>query len=88
MYKTTLTVHGMACSMCEAHINDAVRSAFYVKKVTSSRAKGTTEILTETPLSHEKLRQAISATGYVVLGISEEIVQKKPLFGFLRGRNN
>ena len=85
MVKTTVQVSGMTCGMCEAHINDAVRNAFYVKKVTSSR---TTEILTETPLSHEKLRQAISATGYVVLGISEEIVQKKPLFGFLRGRNS
>ena len=88
MIKTTVQVSGMTCGMCEAHINDAVRSAFYVKKVTSSRARGTTEILTETPLSHEKLRQAIGATGYVVLGIREEIVQKKPLFGFLRGRNN
>ena len=88
MTKTVLGIDGMVCPMCEAHINDAVRSAFYVKKVTSSRTKGTTEILTETPLSHEKLRQAISATGYVVLGISEEIVQKKPLFGFLRGRNS
>ena len=86
MIKTTVQVSGMTCGMCEAHIDDAVRSAFYVKKVTSSRAKGTTEILTETPLSHEKLRQAISATGYVVLGIREEIVQKKPLLGFLRKR--
>ncbi len=86
MIKTTVQVSGMTCGMCEAHINDAVRSAFYVKKVTSSRAKGTTEILTETPLSHEKLRQAIGATGYVVLGIREEIVQKKPLLGFLRKR--
>ena len=86
MIKTTVQVSGMTCGMCEVHINDAVRSAFYVKKVTSSRAKGATEILTETPLSHEKLRQVISATGYVVLGISEEIVQKKPLFGFLRKR--
>lgn len=88
MIKTTVQVSGMTCGMCEAHINDAVRSAFYVKKVTSSRVKGITEILTETPLSHEKLRQTISATGYVVMGIREEIVQKKPLFSFLRGRNS
>ena len=88
MIKTTVQVSGMTCGMCEAHINDAGCAALYVKKVTSSRARGATEIMTEPPLSHEKLRQAISATGYVVLGISEEIVQKKPLFGFLRGRNS
>ena len=27
MIQTTVEVGGMACSMCEAHINDAVRNA-------------------------------------------------------------
>ena len=35
MIKTTVKISGMACAMCEAHINDAVRGAFPVKKVTS-----------------------------------------------------
>lgn len=39
MYKITLDVDGMACGMCEAHVNDAVRKAFQVKKVTSSHSK-------------------------------------------------
>ena len=39
MIQTTVEVGGMACSMCEAHINDAVRSAFPVEKVSSSHAK-------------------------------------------------
>lgn len=30
--------------MCEAHMNDAIRKAFPVKKVTSSRRKGETVI--------------------------------------------
>ena len=30
MIRTTIKVSGMACSMCEAHINDAVRGAFPV----------------------------------------------------------
>lgn len=34
MIKMTLNVEGMACQMCEAHINDAVRRDFKVKKVT------------------------------------------------------
>ena len=33
MIKTTVKIDGMACSMCEAHINDAIRKAFPVKKV-------------------------------------------------------
>ena len=28
MIRTTVRVSGMACGMCEAHVNDAVRSAF------------------------------------------------------------
>ena len=35
MIQTTVEVGGMACSMCEAHINDAVRNAFPVDKVSS-----------------------------------------------------
>ena len=47
MMQTTVKVSGMACSMCESHINDAVRRAFPVKKVTSSHGKGETVILSE-----------------------------------------
>ena len=33
MVKTTLEIDGMACGMCETHVNDAVRKAFVVKKL-------------------------------------------------------
>ena len=39
MVKITVGVEGMQCGMCEAHVNDAVRKAFPVKKVTSSHTK-------------------------------------------------
>ncbi len=66
MIKTILEVDGMMCGMCEAHVNDSVRAAFpAVKKVTSSRAKKQTEILSEEPLDEQKLKDAISATGYI-----------------------
>ena len=58
MIKTTVTVEGMACGMCEAHINDAIRAAFPIKKVTSSRAKKETVILSETSLDHEAVKRA------------------------------
>ena len=40
MIQTTVKVSGMVCSMCEAHINDAIRAAFSVEKVSSSHSKG------------------------------------------------
>lgn len=42
MFQTTVEVDGMACSMCEAHINDTIRSEFPVEKVSSSHSKGRT----------------------------------------------
>lgn len=39
MIKISVGIEGMACGMCEAHINNAVRQAFSVKKVTSSHIK-------------------------------------------------
>ena len=48
MYQITLNIDGMMCGMCESHINDAVRNAFPVKKVTSSHSRGETVILSET----------------------------------------
>ena len=50
MIQTTIKVSGMACSMCEAHINDAIRGAFPVEKVTSSHSRGETVILSQAPL--------------------------------------
>ena len=45
MYKYTLGVDKMACSMCEAHVNDTIRQKFNVKKVNSSHTKKETVIL-------------------------------------------
>ena len=45
MQKITLKIDGMMCGMCEAHMNDAIRKAFNVEKVTSDHKKGVTEII-------------------------------------------
>ena len=50
MIQTTVKVSGMACSMCEAHINDTIRTAFPVEKVSSSHSKGETVIRSQEPL--------------------------------------
>ena len=81
MWKYTIQVDGMMCGMCESHVNDAVRKAFPVKKVTSSRSKKETVVITEAELDQEALREAISSTGYDVGEIRKESWQKKGLFG-------
>jgi len=85
MIKTTVSVTGMACGMCEAHINDAIRAAFPVKKVTSSRTKKETVILSDEKLDHEAVMRAISGAGYTPGPVTEETLVKKGLFHFGKG---
>ena len=81
MFKTTIEVNGMMCGMCESHVNDAVRNAMTVKKVTSSRGKRETVVFTDDEPDADTLRAAISATGYEVGEIKTEPYVKKGFFG-------
>lgn len=84
MFETKLKVDGMMCGMCESHINDAVRSAVNVKKVSSSHTKGETVIITEQEPDTAAIKAAIDATGYEVKNISVQPYEKKGLFGFMK----
>ena len=46
MIRITVQVDGMMCGMCEAHVNDGIRRALPVKKVTSNYRRKETVILT------------------------------------------
>ena len=80
MIKLTVGIEGMACGMCEAHINEAVRNAFSVKKVTSSHTKKQTVIISENDIPEQELKNAIAKTGYEVVSVSSEPYEKKGLF--------
>ena len=82
MYEITVSVEGMACGMCESHVNDAVRRAFpQVRKVTSSHRKGTTTILSEEDLDQTALLSAIDATGYEATAVASRPHGRRGLFG-------
>ena len=80
MVKTTLKIDGMMCGMCESHVNDAIRNAFPVKKVTSSHSKGETVIISEEALLEDKIREVMEPTGYELKDITSEPYEKKSLF--------
>lgn len=83
MNKITLTIDGMACSMCESHLNACIRRNFAVTKVSSSHKKGQTEIICDSPITEDSLKAAIEQTGYKVISIiSEPFEQKKKRFIF------
>lgn len=80
MVKITVGIDGMACGMCEAHINEAVRNAFPVKKVTSSHTKKETAILAEREIPEPELRKVIVEAGYDVMSVNWAPYEKKGLF--------
>ncbi len=77
MVRITLSIEGMACGMCEAHINEAVRNAFQVKKVTSSHTKKQTVIIAEQDVPEQELKDVVAKAGYNVVSVSSEPYEKK-----------
>ncbi len=73
--QTTVKVSGMACSMCEAHINDAIRAAFSVKDI-NFRGDPRKSRWAKMPL-----RAAINATGFIWREIAPQSTKER-LFPF------
>ena len=84
MIETIVQVDGMMCGMCESHINDAIRSHFQVRKVSSSHSKGRTVIRSQEALDQAQLRQVIDATGYKALDVVSRPLEKRGLLGRLK----
>ena len=84
MYETKVKIDGMMCGMCESHINDAIRNAFSVKKVSASHSKGEADIFSEEPIDVAKLREAITKTGYDFVSMTSKPYEKHALFAFLK----
>ena len=72
IWKYMIQVNGMMFGMYESHVNNAIRKALPVKKVTSSRSKNKTTVIAETKLDEDALCSATPATGYDVGEIRKE----------------
>ena len=81
MVRIILGIEGMACGMCEAHLGEAVRNAFQVKKVTSSHTKKQMIIIAERDIPEQELKNVIAKAGYDAVSVSSEPYEKKGLFG-------
>ena len=80
MTETKLKIDGMMCGMCERHINDDIRRAFNVKKVTSSHSKGETVLVTAEEIPEDALRRALEPTGYKLVSVQSAPYVKRGLF--------
>lgn len=82
MIETTVNIDGMMCSMCESHVNDAIRNHLNVKKVSASHSKGEATIISEDPISEGDIEKALDGSGYTILSVSSKPYEKKKLFSF------
>lgn len=82
MVKTTIKIEGMACGMCETHMNDAIRNTFKIKKVSSSHTDKESVVISDEELNEDEVKKVVEDTGYTFISMSSEPHEKKGLFGF------
>lgn len=82
MVKTIIKIEGMACGMCESHMNDAIKNKFKVKKVSSSHTDKESVVISEEILNEDEVKKAVEDTGYTFISMSSEPYEKKGFFSF------
>ncbi len=75
MIKTRLTIEGMMCHNCEAHMNEAIKMNFAVQSVSSDHEKNLTEVLSEEELSELKLKAVTAETGFSLKAMEQEEIE-------------
>ncbi|MBE6126567.1 MAG: hypothetical protein E7182_01095 [Erysipelotrichaceae bacterium] len=77
MEQVTLKIEGMHCSMCEAHVCDAIRRALpKAKKVKASHLKGKATFLLEEGVDFTPGIEAVKERGYQVLDSKKEPMKR------------
>jgi len=82
MEKVTVTVEGMMCGMCEAHMCDAIRKVIPdAEKVSASRKDSSVTYVTGAPVDAAVIEKAVAETGYTYGGVKTEPYKKKKFLG-------
>lgn len=77
MNKYILGIDGMACGMCEMHVEDKLRKAIKLKKVKASHIKNNVVVITELELSEEDFKKILDPTGYRITSYEKSVAVKK-----------
>lgn len=77
MNKYILGIDGMACGMCEMHVEDKLRKAIKLKKVNASHIKNNVVVITELELSEEDFKKILDPTGYRITSYEKAVAVKK-----------
>ena len=80
MIETTVSIEGMMCNMCEAHVNETFRKKFDIKKVKADHKKKQAVIVSDNELNENEVKDAITELGYDYHGMTSKEYVKKGLF--------
>ena len=81
MNKYILGIDGMACGMCEVHVEGTITKKLKVKKAKASHFKNNLVVFTELNLGEEDFKKALEETGYRITSFTRTAAIKK-LFGW------
>ena len=79
MNKYILGIEGMSCSMCEAHVQDAIFNNIKVKKAKATRSSKELVVIAEQDISEEDFHKVLDPTGYRMVSYRREEAVKKLL---------
>ncbi|MBO4300982.1 MAG: cation transporter [Desulfovibrio sp.] len=65
----TMSIEGMMCGNCEAHVKHALESLDGVISATASHKKGTATVCLSRKIPDETLGQAVTSAGYTFRGV-------------------
>lgn len=72
MFKYTIKINGMKCPHCEAHMDEALKAKYNVKKVKSSHEEKQTILVTEDEVNEADLKQVVTDAGYKYVSFTKE----------------
>lgn len=77
MNKYILGIDGMACGMCELHVEEAITKKLKVKKAKASHIKNNLIVIIEDNLSEEDFKKILDPTGYRITSFKRTAAVKK-----------
>ncbi len=83
MFQIRLSIDGMRCGQCEAHVKRRFETLDGALSIQASHIKNEVVILSPRPIDREECEQALSSSGYRIEGYE---IQEKPSHGFFYKR--
>lgn len=77
MNKYIMGIDGMACGMCEVHVEEAISKSILAKKIRASRFKKLVVVFSPLSLDESDFKNVLDPTGYKVTSFEKSLAVRK-----------